>query len=417
VRLSSKSKSHQGPSCCFSAVVKQSADLSIVSCDNLQELLTALGFKLDSLIFLWVHLAAQDQTEGLFGVIKRSGFVPSLLRYLLTREKYVSEIFKRLDPDRGFNLYFGDDSFYPTRELTSRAKATSSGASSSGGVSSDSVGDGGGDGCSGGCGDVTPPPSRRLKEKERQKQKRSPDENTKRMEKAREFTQKYGKPVRQGSVRTKSAENAGCLPYEVGWVAQREKNVPPAAAPSSGGGADAEADVPLAPAATSFTQPSKSVLFFKGDVILLWLGEEKDPPMLPAAVECDITSTTTTSRVRKIVSKKLSPNNIGFSWLSQASNEDEISLTLQGGNEVYSASEVLKLLKDGSLILLEGARKKSPSEWAIDDEDMERGRRNMLGQDDDNEDDGDDERGESECSDGDDSCVGMVDDDNEPVDD
>ena len=127
MRLASKSKSLQGAACCFSATVKKSAELSVGSSDGLRSLLESLGIDLDEIIFYWEHLCGQDQTEGLFGIIKRNGDVPTMLRYLLTREKHLSERYKQENPDRGYHYFMGKDSYYPTREKTSHSGGGSGG--------------------------------------------------------------------------------------------------------------------------------------------------------------------------------------------------------------------------------------------------------------------------------------------------
>ena len=92
-----------------------------------RSLLESLGIDLDEIIFYWEHLCGQDQTEGLFGIIKRNGDVPTMLRYLLTREKHLSERYKQENPDRGYHYFMGKDSYYPTREQTSHSGGGSGG--------------------------------------------------------------------------------------------------------------------------------------------------------------------------------------------------------------------------------------------------------------------------------------------------
>ena len=192
MRLASKSKSLQGAACCFSATVKKSAELSVGSSDGLRSLLESLGIDLDEIIFYWEHLCGQDQTEGLFGIIKRNGDVPTMLRYLLTREKHLSERYKQENPDRGYHYFMGKDSYYPTREQTSHS--------------------GGG---SGGCDGTAS-----SKKKKVPKPKRCSEENARRMAKTRHFSREHGQAVRQNSVRTASSEAAGCMPYVIGWQLQ-----------------------------------------------------------------------------------------------------------------------------------------------------------------------------------------------------
>ena len=111
-------------------------------------------------------------------------------------------------------------------------------------------------------------------------------------------------------------------------------------------------------------------MFHKDDVFLLWLGEQHIPPILAATLCCDIFSAIKKSRIQKRISKKLLPNIIMFFWLTEDSNEDRISITLEDDNDNYSATEASSLLEDGGLVLLKGVRRISSNGWIISEKDM-----------------------------------------------